>query len=153
MKKIACFLIILLIGLAIDADAKNKGRKFYLTQNEFTGSQALTACAEKYHMASLWEIFELSTLRYDTQNGSVTDDSGSGPPSGTQGWVRTGFGASNSNLSPPGISNCNAWTTDAGEGTLVFLDAAWANPSFPVSPWRGATSACIDPSPVWCVQD
>ena len=89
MKKIVSLLFIILIGVAVGADAAAKARKFYLTQNTFTGSQALTACADRYHMASLWEIFEVSTLRYDSENGLTLDDSGSGPPVAA-GWARTG---------------------------------------------------------------
>jgi hypothetical protein len=152
MKKIASLLIILLIGVAMDADAKKKARKFYLTQDFFTGSQALTACANKFHMASLWEIFEVSTLRYDTENGFVSDDSCSGPPSGpAQGWVRTGFEAIS--LNSPGIGNCDAWTSVTRSGTFVFLEASWVNPSFPISPWRSGATPCINPVRVWCVQD
>jgi hypothetical protein len=99
-EKDCLFLIILLIGVAIDADAK-KARKFYLTKTEFTGSQPLTACAKKFHMASMWEIFDVSTLRYDTENGFTLDDSGSGPPTNFFGWVRTGF--SSNNVSPSRI--------------------------------------------------
>jgi hypothetical protein len=73
MKKIACFLIILLIGVAINADAKKKARKFYITQDFFHATQALTACADGYHMASLWEIFDTTNLRYDTKLGFTFD--------------------------------------------------------------------------------
>jgi hypothetical protein len=46
-------------------------------------------------MASMWEISDPSNLRYDTQLGVTTADSGFGPPAGTSfvaffGWVRTG---------------------------------------------------------------
>jgi hypothetical protein len=52
MKKIASLLIIILIASASTASAKQKGRKYYLTQTTVTGSQALTACTKKFHMAS-----------------------------------------------------------------------------------------------------
>jgi hypothetical protein len=69
-------------------------RKFYLTQDGYDGSQALSACAQGYHMASLWEILDPSNLSYDTSLGATVADSGSGPPNGS-GWIRTGFIASN----------------------------------------------------------
>jgi len=73
----------LLIGNPLPADAGGfKGRKCYLTQNLKNGSQALTACVEKFHMASLWEIFNTSNLGYDTSRGFTQVDSGSGPPAG-----------------------------------------------------------------------
>jgi hypothetical protein len=154
MKKIASLLIILLIGVAMDADAKKKARKFYLTQDFFTGSQALTACANKFHMASLWEIFEVSTLRYDIENGFVSDDSGSGPPGTRAGWVRTGFSSLNISTDP-GKTNCSLWTTDTGFGTIIVLDSTWDNLGldFSISPWRAGVAFCSNPLPVWCVQD
>ena len=84
MKKIASLLIIILIAAASTASAE-KARKFYLTQTGFTGSQALTACANGYHMASLWEILDPSNLRYNTTLGFTTQDSGFGPPSIARG--------------------------------------------------------------------
>lgn len=69
-------------------------RKFYLTQDGFAGDQALSACAEGYHMASLWEIFNTSDLRYDTTLGFTQEDSGSAPPSNRNGWVRMGSSSS-----------------------------------------------------------
>jgi hypothetical protein len=57
----------------------NKGpRKFYVTKTTHSGAQALSACAEGYHMASLREIFDTSNLRYDTELGGTTDDSEEG---------------------------------------------------------------------------
>jgi hypothetical protein len=149
MKKIASLLIIILIGVAIDADAK-KARKFYLTQDGFTGSQALTACANKFHMASLWEIFNTSALRYDTENGLSLDDSGTGPPV-SFGWVRTGVPSDNGQIA--GVANCLSWTTDTGNGSLIVLNALWNNSSISVSPWRSAVATCSTPIRVWCVQD
>ena len=80
--------------------AQLQPRKFYLTKTEdYTGSQALSACASGYHMASLWEIFDTSNLRYDTALGASSTDSGSGPPVAVyfglghfegDGWIRTG---------------------------------------------------------------
>ena len=50
-------------GNPFDRDTR---KSFYLTKTSHNGSQVLTACAEGYHMASLWEIFDTSNLRYDT---------------------------------------------------------------------------------------
>src|SRR5262245_3348328 len=105
------------------ADAKTK---FYLTQEEFDGSAALTACARGYHMASFWEILDLGDLQYDSSRGFVTPDAGSGPPSVQPGWVRTGYYPYTGNV--PGGSNCAVWTSNASadNGTSVMLEASWS---------------------------
>src|SRR5262245_25332331 len=70
-----------------------KVRKFYLTQdNTFDALEAPNACAAGYHMASLWEIFDPSSLVYDTALGHLSGD-GSGPPEFHIGWIRTGGGS------------------------------------------------------------
>ena len=139
-------------------------RKFYLTPtNTYNGSQALTACASGYHMASLWEIFDTSNLKYDTALGSVNNDSGSGPPTvfivaghiSSVGWIRTGGGDHGGG--DPGQANCFGWTldTEAAGGTVVGLTELWSSTSTvtPVSPWRAFTLSCHDPQQVWCMQD
>jgi hypothetical protein len=129
-------------------------RRYYLTVTLHKGNEALTACADGYHMASLWEIHDPSNLRYDTALGFKRGDSGSSPPSGTVGWVRTGWDANESDL--PGSSNCNAWTSDSpfGEGTAVELPRLWRLTDGPViSPWISLGELCFEPLRVWCVQD
>lgn len=138
-------------------------RKFYLTQTTRTGSQALTACAEGYHMASLWEIFDTSNLRYDTALGAVSNDSGSGPPAVAieaghilhGGWIRTGGGSIGGGV--PGEANCSNWTLDTAgpEGTVVGLTSLWSSASTAtqVSPWRAFVQSCQEPQQVWCMQD
>ena len=66
-------------------------REFYLTKTSFDGAHALTACASGFHMASLWEIFNVSVLEYDTSLGFTSADSGFGPPTVQNGWIRTGY--------------------------------------------------------------
>jgi len=153
MKKIASLLIIILIGVAIDADAKKKARKFYLTQTQFTGSQALTACAKKFHMASLWEIFDPSNLRYDTNLGVTRDDAGFGPPNGARGWIRTGFDTEG--IPVPGAGNCFTWTSDSDIhfGSVVGLSNNWEGQSVVTSPWGAGSLQCNLGVRVWCVQD
>jgi hypothetical protein len=106
-------------------------------------------------MASLWEIFEVSTLSYDTENGVTFDDSGSGPPSIFSGWVRTGRNSDNLS-STVGVPNCNSRTTNTGNGTRVGLASNWGGfigTSGDVSPWIANLGNCAFPLPVWCVQD
>jgi hypothetical protein len=121
-------------------------RRFYLTPLVHDGSAALTARAEGYHMASLWEIHDPSNLRYDTALGFTRDDSGFGPPIGI-GWVRTG-----GNL---GAANCDAWTNGTtGSGVTVSLNSEWSGgEATPISPWFASSHSCSLPQRVWCVQD
>lgn len=158
MRGFALFLIIILIGIASTAVAKEKSqiRKFYVTKETFTGSQALTACGKGYHMASLWEIFDTSNLSYNTGLGLTLDDSGSGPPGNVSGWIRTG-GLRASQAGFPGFNNCNAWTTESESdfGTVVFLDQLWGIQQriTNISPWETENSSCNNLNPVWCVRN
>jgi hypothetical protein len=107
--------------------ANNKGpRKFYETKDSVDGAHALTACAAGYHMASLWEIFDPSNLRYNTNLGMTSDDSGFGPPN--TGWIRTGQRSNGGTPLSPGFNNCNAWTAadSLNNGTAARLDALWS---------------------------
>ena len=135
--------------------AQLQPRQFYLTQTFHNGSQALTACAEGYHMASLWEIFDTSNLRYNTELGFNNADSGFGPPTGNSGWIRTG--AVDNGFSVPGFGNCNAWisASSADRGTLAALTPFWDSLNVTViTPWQsGSTSGCNQTIKVWCVQD
>jgi hypothetical protein len=134
--------------------ANNKGpRNFYLTKTEHIGSQALSACATGYHMASLWEIHDPTELRYNTDLGFTRDDSGLGPPTNALGWIRTGYQA---DTVLPGNANCNAWTSDSGthNGTSVRLHDDWAIAGDNITPWRVSVGgSCANGRPVWCVQD
>ncbi len=71
---------------------RGEERRYYLAPLNYSGSQALTACAAGFHMASLWEIFDFTALTYDRSLGIVRPDSSAGPPAGgsaASGWVRT----------------------------------------------------------------
>jgi hypothetical protein len=155
MKKIASLLIIILIASAFSAAAGVKLRKFYLTQSTFDGNEALTACADGYHMASLWEIFDVSNLRYDTTLGFTSADSGFGPPTNEGGWIRTGFDSDGT--ASPGRGNCLAWTsdivTDAGSGVILSNDWFVEPTAINISPWFGFAGSCATENNVWCVQD
>jgi hypothetical protein len=134
--------------------ANNKGpRKFYITKNGNTGSQALTACDAGYHMASLWEILDPTNLRYNTELGRTSQDSGFGPPNGIFGWIRTG--SSGGFSPPPGQDNCDAWTSDnpGGGGSVVLLSDRWGEAAPNVLPWQSVNASCNTARPVWCVQD
>lgn len=127
-------------------------RRFYLTQTEHDGLHALSACANGYHMASLWEIFDTSNLRYDTQLGVTHADSGFGPPI-REGWIRSGLGANDNAFDG---ANCNAWTTDSSNafGTIVGLSPNFSSSNVTISsPWLSDVIRCNQNESVWCVQD
>src|SRR5437867_5551570 len=148
----------------IPADGR---RRFYLTKESFQGNQAITACASGYHMASRFEILDVSGLDYDTGMGLTTDDSGSGPPSaaasyespGPFGWIRTG-GASQFTepTGPPGSAavNCATWSSNSAQayGTVAYLtDRFIAENDSPAAPWNGRPQRCDVSCRVWCVQN
>jgi hypothetical protein len=131
----------------------NKGpRKFYLTQTAHDGAQALSACAEGYHMASIGEIRDTSNLRYDTDLGVTAPDSGFGPIVDF-GWIRTGTNPLTANV--PGVANCGAWNVavPGAFGTRVEPFSGWNSAGITTSPWTPATHPCNSLSRVWCVQD
>ncbi len=137
-------------------------RGYYLTKGDplsgggYDGAHAKGACAVGYHVVSLWEIHEPSNLSYGTTLGLTTDDSGSGPPTTVEGWIRTGFPSINY-INRPGAANCNAWTTTGGAGTLGRLVDDWLNldgtSQVPIKPWTADFGQCSVPARVWCVQD
>ena len=132
-----------------------KERTFYLTQeNTFDASEAPSACAPGYHMASLWEIFDPSSLVYDTELGHMSGD-GSGPPEFHIGWIRTGGGSGVGQNDTPGERNCAAYTTSDPEtrGTVAALRTNWTSGAGVISPWTASTRACDQPVFVWCVQN
>ena len=128
-------------------ETKLSPKAYYLTaSDEFKGDQALGACAQGFHMASLFEILDPTQLYY----GCPTDpsqvfhlpdpsDQGNGPPTGVFGWVRTGY-SSALTPAPPGATNCSAWT----EGTAGGIPPSTAEP-LPPSPIIGHTMLMLLP--------
>ena len=134
--------------------ASSSDRRFYLTKDGFTGAQAINACAKGYHMASLYEIFDVSNLRYNTVLGLTADDSGSGPPTSDFGWIRTGQSSSASSM--PGVGNCFVWSSDlsTADGTAVQLRFNFDFQSDDVvNPWTSDAAPCHAAIRVWCVQN
>lgn len=146
-------------------------RQYYLTKNAVTGDAAATACAAGYHMASFFEIADVSALQYDTTQGVTTPDSGSGPPTvvptgiAAHGWVRTG-GAGVSDASNNFGSNCTHWTSGSGSdhGSVVYLILGGSSDNRTVAPiWQyelfyspsnaPPPTRCSVPHRVWCVQN
>lgn len=107
----------------IQIDAR---RDFYLTRGAFTGSQALTACAAGFHMASIWEIKETTLLRHNTRLGRNLGDSAfGGPPSAVTldhvdgvGWLRLGSGG----------SDCSRWTSGSSSDLGAYAALEFVSP-------------------------
>jgi hypothetical protein len=137
-------------GNAQDKKSSAPNRRFYLTNETVDGSQALTACAAGFHMASMGEIRETSTLRYDTALGRTEDDSGFGPPVAA-GWIRSGMETHNN-------INCNLWTSNSAlDSGLAALYKPVGSPSLDWVLHLGAqcdgTASGLGNIGVWCVQD
>jgi hypothetical protein len=135
-------------------------RAFYLTRETVPANRAPTACALGYHMASRFELLDVSALAYDGSRGFTTSDAGSGPPMRGEprgeppaaGWIRTG---GESRFTPPAggggaATNCAAWTTASHDalGTV-----AWLADGFGPAAWAGSAEPCDAAFRVWCVQD
>jgi hypothetical protein len=128
-------------------------RNFYLTKTTHDGSHVLGVCATGYHVASIWEIHEPTMLSYNKSLGVTQADSGGGPPTGAQGWARTGYVASTS--SNIGVGNCNAWTSDSSSdyGTTLQLGFPSLQQQL-IDPWYVVPVACSNTNfRVWCVEN
>jgi hypothetical protein len=134
-------------------------KAFYITESLHLGSTALSACEEGYHMASLWEILDVSNLRYaiEVSDAKTQEDAGHGPPSGDGGWVRTGWFSSPGQTL--GQSNCELWTSTLNTrfGMVVKLQETWDGSNPPevewLGPWNPAEQNCSAPTRVWCFED
>jgi hypothetical protein len=128
---------------------------YYLTAANYATNAALTACAKGYHMASVWELLDISTMVYHYKHpyAMLKADSGYGPPSYWNGWVRTGGDASGS--STAGTGNCQAWTSNSGSdyGVAVRLTNTWKVAQGALGFWEATSFNCNIPGPVWCVAD
>ena len=131
-------------------------RLYYVTKDIFDANDAPAACEAGFHMASLWEIFDPSNLRYDTTRGLTYTDSGSGPPIVYGGsWVRTGAFSTNA---PEAGSNCLNYTSDFDRdwGTGVRLKPDFENPNIispSLGPWEASVFPCHAQLSVWCIED
>jgi hypothetical protein len=137
-------------------------RQFYLSRSYVQANEAPSACADGYHFASIWEIADPSSLKYNTSLGLTGPDSGSGPPTAinlrgspfpTQGWVRTGY--SYSILSTPGRGNCATWLSNDGFewGTVANLPTDWTGGDQDIGVWNVEVRTCDEYRWVWCVRD
>ena len=137
-------------------------RQYYLSRTSVQTNEARSACADGYHLASIWELADPSALKYDTSLGLSGQDSGSGPPTAisfmgnpltARGWVRTGFSYSVSDT--PGQANCGNWASNNGFywGTVANLPSNWTGGGQDIGVWNVGVSTCDTNLRVWCVQD
>lgn len=127
-------------------------KRFYLSQTTVQGNTALTGCAAGFHMASMWEIFDPSTLVYDKALGEGGGDAGEGPPTDHLGWIRTGWVAVDSAIA--GEGNCKAWSDTTGFGSIAAPHPNWESGApDDIPPWNTDLAACLSNIRVWCIQD
>ena len=141
-------------------------RRYYLTADAVPGANAREACARGYHMASRFELLDVSRMEYDLEHGLTTDDSGFGPPSravqpdppGGTGWIRTGGAAQYTPAAATGAdaaTNCAAWSSSSPQasGTVAWLVDRFVPAHDPAAVWAGGPATCDLPHRVWCVED
>jgi hypothetical protein len=105
-----------------------------------TDGNGAGVCAPGYHFASVWEMLDISNLKYDTTLGRVIDDSGMGPPA-FGGWARTGWWARDD-------LNCNGWQSNDENHRGTYIDLHPFNYEIEITTWP-----CDTTFPVWCVED
>jgi hypothetical protein len=126
-------------------------RQYYLSRSYVPANEALSACAEGYHFASIWEIADPSALEYNTALGLPSPDSGQGPPTAikllgspfvTHGWIRTGYASSISGIA--GWANCGEWSSDDSSdwGTVANLPTDWTGGEQDIGVWNTEVRTC-----------
>lgn len=163
--------LVALVGLVVvltsfDSRAQEKRcdcdsrKQYYLSTDRVTGGEVGRVCRRGFHMASLWEILDTSNLKYATQLGVHILDQGSGPPSGSGGWIRTGWTTTSGSLEGsdvPGQAHCFLWTSssDSYSGTIVWLTNDWTKnwKSRSIEPWQAGAVSCDNKENVWCAED
>jgi len=140
-------------GNRLTASGSSPNAQVYLTNFDRLGNNVLTACSTGYHMASMWEIADISNFTYNTNHPDAYSkaDSGQGPPANWYGWVRTGYNSSTVNVA--GQGNCANWTGTTGYGTIVRLVNNWDVVPGALSSWETDTWGCSGTAPIWCVGD
>ena len=143
---------------AVNDGAPAKAKVYYLTVNSFTGGDAITACDSGFHMASLSEIQDPSSLQYANRStaayDSLVDGQRLGPPSYQMGWVRSGV------YLPSGfVYDCGDFLNnhDNPSGTILGLndwfEAGTEQTASTLIRWQAIHQSCSQPDPVWCVEN
>ena len=153
----------------VDSGVSVVPKRYYLTAATVKGDQALNACEDGFHMASLFEILDPTSLQYafisEAYQLSSGDDQGQGPPTDVEGWIRTG--SVNQSGGGPGHANCFDWTKGdinggGASGTVVAATPVWKDPlntaptpfDLQMAPWwTSDLHSCDFPQRVWCVED
>jgi len=146
----------------LSPDVINGYRQYYLTRMLYKANEARDACAAGYHFASIWEIADPSTLKYNRSLGLFSPDSGEGPPVTIKffqgsikvsGWVRTGRLSSITGIE--GQANCYLWNSGLGTdwGTTAELPDNWTSAAQDVCVWDVGVRTCNSNVWVWCVAD
>jgi hypothetical protein len=137
-----------------------RAKMYYLTVTSFTGGDAITACDPRFHMASISEIQDPSSLQYATRSTPAYE----APPSTVEsshkpnhmGWIRTGkvpfWGYSD---------NCDFWmsSSDRQRGTTMerYSSRGSVRPepsaTDPITSWHKTLTSCALPKHVWCIED
>ena len=141
-------------------------RRFYITQDRFDGSEPINAWAAGFHMAILYEVFDVTSLKYDSTLGATFEDAGQGPPTELYGWMRTGWHPTTSDGQFT-AANCAAWTDnkESSYGAMAGLSSSWTSGNVleppagfqridpDIRPWKALNFTCNQRARVWCVQD
>jgi hypothetical protein len=150
MRIVAPALVLLVAFSALPAAA---AKRFFLTTDTFAVADIRDACGKGFHVASLWEILDFASLRYDAKRGRPPQTGSGGPPAGIYGWIETG--GDDSASATAGLGNCLGFTSSSSmdNGTVVQLPLDWTSAVTAVSPWDPGTSTCNVPRNVWCKQN
>lgn len=136
-------------------------RRYYLTAGLYDGAAASTACASGFHLASVWELYDLGALRYDGPAGEVhvVEAAGPGPymeGSDAYGWMRNGVTQADT-LQDPG-ANCAHWTSSepghwgqTGAPTRSGISTTY--PQTVYGAWFMQPFRCATMIRAWCVED
>ena len=126
--------------------------RYYLTRTSSLGDHGASTCAPNFHMASAFELADLSALSYATDLGATLPDSGEGPPAGLFGWVRTG--QSSDGFTATCDAGAGPWTSADGsqEGAVAVLNA-FERQADRKPEWVTLTFACNVNAFVWCIED
>ncbi len=121
-----------------DGSCSAEGEKrFYLTPALHPGSSAAAACTAGFHLAQLSEIWDPSSLHYDSVMGHTIAGE-TGAPMVNQGWI---YGTDED-------ADCSNYTSSAGGGQIAMLTAISAE-----AQWIIVSIQCIAERRVWCVED
>ena len=145
-------------NLCDDGSCSPRGtRRYYMTPEQVPGNQVLTACDPGFHTASIHEIWETSTLEYDTTRGIQQPDSGLGPPAGLVSlqpvaWARSGGQSLAFDFLRD--ANCALWTSADNDDFGGLWKVRNAEPSVPENErWQYFARPCNESFHVWCVED